>query len=584
MFLLCNAKAQTSKESASLTYDLIINGIYYNVISINDLTLCAVGRVDTTATTLKVPGTVEYGGRVFSVPKVDMQNSCSTVRTLILPNNLEYLHIDGCDVEELHLSAKVISGFHHCPRLRRLSISANTEQIRPSTDMPFSNCNLDKLVFEDGYTILRFIRYGFDDSLIDSVYCGRNFEEIGNYDDTYFTMNGFRGVINAISFGSFVNRIEGMMIFNVKSLDIPENIIEIYGRVYNGFGRLEEINIFSKNAHFVNAGSVNRSMLSNIPTLSKVYINTIENYGFINEMGCEELVIGRDITNLYGNNDISVTGNNAMVKVLNRTPPRAPQFTNETYLYTPLYVPSGSLSVYQTADGWRNFFNIVEFDWDEPNYTISATANNSEYGTIEGTGTYHSGESIALTATPNNGCFFRNWTENGVEVSTNRIYTFVVDRDRTLIANFKLGNSVSINVTSNNSESGTVEGAGNYSCGETVILRAIPNSSNSFQNWTENGSVVCSQTTYSFVAENDRNLMANFRSLSVDENEVSSRVFAFAKDRSIMVEGSDTSSEITVYTIQGQFIYKGLEKKIPVPSAGLYIVAVGNRKIKVVVE
>lgn len=69
-------------------------------------------------------------------------------------------------------------------------------------------------------------------------------------------------------------------------------------------------------------------------------------------------------------------------------------------------------------------------------YTITATANPSAQGTVNGAGSYNYGATCTLTATPNQGYRFVNWTENNVEVSTNAIYAFTVTGARTLVANF----------------------------------------------------------------------------------------------------------------------------------------------------
>ena len=69
-------------------------------------------------------------------------------------------------------------------------------------------------------------------------------------------------------------------------------------------------------------------------------------------------------------------------------------------------------------------------------FTITATANPTEGGTVTGTGSYLQGNSCSLTATPNEGYTFVNWTENGNQVSDTPIYSFTVTGDRTLIANF----------------------------------------------------------------------------------------------------------------------------------------------------
>ena len=70
--------------------------------------------------------------------------------------------------------------------------------------------------------------------------------------------------------------------------------------------------------------------------------------------------------------------------------------------------------------------------------TIDATANPSEGGEVSGGGTYQVGSECTLTATPNEGYSFTNWTENDDVVSTDATYTFTVNTNRTLVANFDL--------------------------------------------------------------------------------------------------------------------------------------------------
>ncbi|MBR6490790.1 MAG: hypothetical protein IKT02_00480, partial [Bacteroidales bacterium] len=53
-------------------------------------------------------------------------------------------------------------------------------------------------------------------------------------------------------------------------------------------------------------------------------------------------------------------------------------------------------------------------------------------------------------------------------------------------------------------------GNGTFSHGETCTLTATANTGYTFTNWTENGTVVSTSKTYSFVVTGDRNLVANF--------------------------------------------------------------------------
>ena len=81
---------------------------------------------------------------------------------------------------------------------------------------------------------------------------------------------------------------------------------------------------------------------------------------------------------------------------------------------------------------------VANFEQEAPTqYTITVTASPEEGGTVTGGNSYPAGERVTVTATANEGYTFVNWTENGNEVSTNDSYTFTVDSDRNLVANFK---------------------------------------------------------------------------------------------------------------------------------------------------
>lgn len=142
-------------------------------------------------------------------------------------------------------------------------------------------------------------------------------------------------------------------------------------------------------------------------------------------------------------------------------------------------------------------------------HEITATANPSEGGTIEGAGYYIEGGNCTLTAIAKNGYSFVNWTENGNEVSTNPVYTFTVTEDRTMVANFIM-NSYEITAALNPLEGGEIVGAGNYYEGASCTLIAMANEGYSFVNWTENGNVVSTDDTYTFTVTGARTLVANF--------------------------------------------------------------------------
>ena len=146
-------------------------------------------------------------------------------------------------------------------------------------------------------------------------------------------------------------------------------------------------------------------------------------------------------------------------------------------------------------------------------YSITATADPTAGGTVTGAGTYNHGASCTLTATANTGYTFVNWTKNGTQVSTNASYTFTVSEAGSYVAHFSL-NSYNVTATANPTAGGTVSGAGEYNHGESCTVTATANTGYTFSNWTENGTVVSTNSSYTFTVEGNRNLVANFSNIT----------------------------------------------------------------------
>ena len=89
-------------------------------------------------------------------------------------------------------------------------------------------------------------------------------------------------------------------------------------------------------------------------------------------------------------------------------------------------------------------------------YVITATANPTYGGTVNGGGTFEEGETCTLTATANTGYRFTNWTMNGNEVSTDATYTFDVTASGIYVANFTAIPQYTITIKPNDVEKGTV--------------------------------------------------------------------------------------------------------------------------------
>ncbi|MFO7721908.1 MAG: T9SS type A sorting domain-containing protein [Bacteroidales bacterium] len=72
-------------------------------------------------------------------------------------------------------------------------------------------------------------------------------------------------------------------------------------------------------------------------------------------------------------------------------------------------------------------------------YYVMVSANTAAGGSVTGGGGFYQGDSVTVTATPNPGYEFVNWTEGSVVVSPDSVYKFKMSiLDRTLVANFQL--------------------------------------------------------------------------------------------------------------------------------------------------
>jgi len=157
--------------------------------------------------------------------------------------------------------------------------------------------------------------------------------------------------------------------------------------------------------------------------------------------------------------------------------------------------------------------NIQTVSIQASNFTITATAEPSNGGTVSGAGNYAPGATCTLTATANTGYTFVNWTKNGNQVSTNATYSFTVTESATYVAHFS-ANSYTINVTANPTNGGTVTGGGTYTYGQSCTVTATAAQGYNFVNWRENGNHVTSQAEYTFTVTGNRDLEARFDPVS----------------------------------------------------------------------
>jgi hypothetical protein len=157
-----------------------------------------------------------------------------------------------------------------------------------------------------------------------------------------------------------------------------------------------------------------------------------------------------------------------------------------------------------------------------PLYTFTVSASPVNGGTANGGGTNVAmGTVTSVTATSLSDYRFTNWTINGYQVSTNANYTFPLNGDYALVANFLpplYTNSVSASPTNG----GTAIASSGASSGTNLILvsnsmvtvtataETNPSPGYAFIDWSTNGGGTNANASYTFPLLTNEALVANF--------------------------------------------------------------------------
>ena len=191
--------------------------------------------------------------------------------------------------------------------------------------------------------------------------------------------------------------------------------------------------------------------------------------------------------------------------------------------------------------------------FSDPYYVVETDVAPAEGGYVEGAGTYVEGATCRLEAYPSEGYTFDAWTENGEVVSTEQSYSFTVTSNRFLTAKF-LVNTYEIIAETQPIEGGFVVGDGHYEYGSIATLRAFPNDSYYFINWSEEGEIVSTQLDYSFRVTGDRHLVATFaQSCYVVDAEVDPAESGYVVGAGNYIEG--TICQLEAHAAAGYVFY-----------------------------
>lgn len=370
--------------SASISaYDFTVDGLYYNIVSLEDLT-CEITReigYDYTGD-IVIPETVTYNNKTLTVVKISdkafyyctemssitIPNSitdigeeafenCSALTSIIIPNTVKHLgksaFMNCSNLEDVTLSNSLESisdyTFYKCSLLKNISIPNSVNQIG---EYAFHHCyNLANVIIPNSVTKIN--NHAFTNCYkLTQVTIPSSVLYIGDY--TFYYCNNLTEIIiedgnDFLEFESFwadvaFNRESTVFLYcPLKSVYIGRNI------------KVSPKGNYDYKSLFINIGTLEKVSVGNMVT--KINENMFS--------GCyslKEISLGNSV-NEIGTDAFKECSNLSTIYTLNQTPPIVENetFTNKIYINTNLYVPKGSLAAYQTADVWKNFWNIQEY-------------------------------------------------------------------------------------------------------------------------------------------------------------------------------------------------------------------------------
>ena len=354
----------SSKSVSPDKWDLEVDGIYYQITSIDDMTLEIVGGENVYSGHITIPDAIEYRGKQFRVTSIEQE--CfrnSAVTTVKIGNNISSIGsyaFNGSSITGIEIPSSV----------------------RIIDEHSFDDCrDLIEVSFLDGDDLLQFkgkypyYRPYFVNCPIKSLYIGRDIKAAGAvFEDLSKALE--------IIIGSTVTRIEYYLLSGasqITSLKIPASVVEInasafdfcYGLNYVYFedGK-EEINC---DASFyglpIEYLYIGRNFNSRGPDFNQTKINKIDIGEYVTSLislqNLQELIditIPKNVENIgvyWGCNNLRT------IYCMNPIPPESGfnnVFDNAVFALSTLYVPKGCVEIYKTSNVWHNFFEIKEYD------------------------------------------------------------------------------------------------------------------------------------------------------------------------------------------------------------------------------
>lgn len=353
-------------------FDFEVNGICYTVTSFEEFTVAVDGFNESLSGIIEIPSSITYSNKNFSVTTIKSGKS-NRITTVLIPSSITEIGngaFSGSSIQKIEIPDNVTSignaAFKGCTQLSSVRISKNVTRLNQEL---FEGCtNLTNIDWHPAYGSIRG-RVFYDCSSLKTIRIPAGVSLTGGLDYSYSSASYVTIFKNCTSLDSLIIEDgEGTIHVNYNAGSTSDGG-EFYGCKINYvyLGRA-----FEDKYKYSNETPILRYVehleIGDKVTVLPTWLPNQQNYGDAKSL--KTLTIGtsltkvRDFRKIYNFNGTQGNQSLEFIKMKGTTPPEAVGFSNYNYINTILYVPKGSKAAYESANIWKNFWNIQEYAED----------------------------------------------------------------------------------------------------------------------------------------------------------------------------------------------------------------------------
>lgn len=357
---------------ANNAYAITVDGIHYNITSIENLTVEVTG-VEDGYLDITIPEYIKYNGKTLNVTGIgDYAFYKSTVKNVKMRNNIQSIGRDAFNSSNIY----------------EIEIPSSVSRLSKGT---FENCtNLKKIFFQDGENRLKFWGGSYSSwgtvfvrCPLEEIYLGRTIFYDGHDSYCYWLFSNLNK-LKKVTIGAMCSVLPKYILSGAKTLPtiiIPGNVQSIESWAFHECDSLSEIRLeYSSTKLKLTNPFDDYSNLAKFHNFrQKLFIDREleEDFDF-SKLAINNLYIGSNISELceFDNckylTKIEIPANIISLSSFYNTPLKSIichssipptfkssyPFSNNVYADAKLIVPKESIDLYKNADIWKYFFEI----------------------------------------------------------------------------------------------------------------------------------------------------------------------------------------------------------------------------------